>query len=258
MLLTEFDPARQAIANPTDLVQPVPGLPRVAVSCFARTTFARMVETLEAVPVATSSVANMEIPIYRAVCQGTPVALFLSDVGAPACVGLLEDVFAMGVEQLVLFGTCGVLDSAIADCSVIIPTAALRDEGTSFHYAPPSEELPVNPRYLDTFLDILNAHQCSYTLGKTWTTDALYRETRGKMERRRAQGCVSVDMECSAVAALAAFRQKEVFQFFYAADNLASEQWDSRSLSDKANLSAKDRVAQLALELAVRIAAGRD
>ncbi len=232
MLLTEFDPARRAIIDPTDLVQPVPGLPKVAVSCFARTTFARMVEALKAVPIATSSVANMEIPIYRAAYQGTPITLFLSDVGAPACVGLLEDAFAMGVEQLVLFGTCGVLDSAIEDCANIIPTAALRDEGASFHYAPPSDELPVNPRYLDTFVDVLNAHGCSYTLGKAWTTDAAYRETREKMERRKAQGCVCVDMECSAVAALAAFRQKEVFQFFYAADNLAAEQWDSRSLSD--------------------------
>lgn len=78
------------------------------------------------------------------------------------------------------------------------------------------------------------------------------------MERRKAQGCVCVDMECSAVAALAAFRQKEVFQFFYAADNLAAEQWDSRSLGDQASLSEKDKVAQLALELAVQIAAERD
>ncbi|MCC8100003.1 MAG: nucleoside phosphorylase [Clostridiales bacterium] len=257
MLLTEFDPTRRAIIDPTDLVHPVPGLPKVAVSCFARTTFARMVEALEAVPIATSSVANMEIPVYRAVYQDTPVTLFLSDVGAPACVGLLEDVFIMGVEQLVLFGNCGVLDNAIEDCSIIIPTAALRDEGTSFHYAPPSDKLPVNPRYLDTFLDILNTHGCSYTLGKAWTTDGVYRETREKMERRKAQGCVCVDMECSAVAALAAFRQKEVFQFFYAGDNLAAEQWDCRSLSAKSKLSEKDRVAQLALELAVRMAAER-
>ncbi|MCD8342266.1 MAG: nucleoside phosphorylase [Clostridiales bacterium] len=258
MLLTEFDPARRAIVNPTDLIQPVPGLPRVAVSCFARSTFARMVNALDGVPVAASSAANMEIPIYRAIYRNTPVTLFLSDVGAPACVGLLEDVFVMGVEQLVLFGTCGVLDSAIGDCSIIIPTAALRDEGTSFHYAPPSAELPVNPRHLDTFLDILNAHGCSCTLGKVWTTDAAYRETREKMERRKTQGCVCVDMECSAVAALAAFRQKEVFQFFYAADNLAAEQWDRRSLGDQASLSEKDKVAQLALELAVQIAAERD
>ena len=62
-----------------------------------------------------------------------------------------------------------------------------------------------------------------------------------------------VDMECSAMAALAQFREKDVFQFFYAADNLDAEQWDKRSLSNDDRLEDKDRVAQLALELAVRI-----
>ena len=185
--------------------------------------------------------------------QGVEVALFMSYVGAAGCVGVLEDVFAMGLEKLIIFGTCGVLDSSINDCSVIIPNTAMREEGTSFHYAPPADEIAVNVKYIDTFTKLLEKHNCSYHIGKVWTTDAVYRETREKVNRRKSQGCICVDMECSAVAALAQFREKDVFHFFYAADNLDCEVWDARSIFNQANPIEKDRIATLAMELAIAI-----
>ena len=254
MLLHEFDPNPMAVINPKDTCKPVEGCPKVAVSCFARKTFYRMVERLGAEEIALTKTANLVIPIYRARYKEKDIALYEADVGAPACVGMLEDLFAMGVEKLVLFGTCGVLDRSIEDCGIIIPTSALRDEGTSFHYAPPSDEITVNPKYREEFIEILDRHKCGYTMGKVWTTDAMYRETAEKMACRKAAGCVCVDMECSAVAAMAQFRGKEVFHFFHAADNLDGEAWDSRSLSGDANITGKDKAALLALELAVRIA----
>lgn len=253
MILEEYDQSPKAVINPWNTVRRQPGFPKVGVSCFARVTFDRMVQELGGEAIAESHVANMIIPIYRVQCRGMELALFMADVGAPACVGLLEEVFEMGLEKLVLFGTCGVLDAGIEDCSVIIPNRAVRDEGTSYHYAPPSEEIEVNPRYIEEFTGILREHNCHYTVGKVWTNDAIYRETREKVKRRRESGCICVDMECSAVAALAMLRKKEVFQFFYAADNLDSEEWDCRSLSNTASLPEKDRVAQLALELALRM-----
>lgn len=254
MLLHEFDPNPVAVINPSDIHQPVAGCPKAAVSCFERGTFGRMVERLGAEPFALTKCANMELPVYRAAYKGAEVALYEAYVGAAQCVGMLENLFAIGVEKLVLFGTCGVLDRAIKDCGIIIPTSALRDEGTSFHYAPPSDEIEVNPKYRDEFIEILNHHRCTYTQGKVWTTDAFYRETAEKVARRKAQGCVCVDMECSAVAALARFRGKEIFQFFHAADNLDGEAWDSRSLGQTCNITGKDKAMLLALELAVRIA----
>ena len=147
----------------------------------------------------------------------------------------------------------GVLNQQIRDCGIIIPTAAMRDEGTSFHYAPPSDEIPANPKYRGAFEAILRETGVDFTEGKVWTTDAFYRETRAKFEKRKAQGCVCVDMECSALMALAQFRGIDVFEFFYAGDNLDREQWDPRSLSTHAKLDEKDRAAYLALELARKI-----
>lgn len=253
MLLHEFDPNPVAVINPSDVYDPIPDCPKAAVSCFERHTFARMVERLGAVEIGRASCATLEMPLYRAEYRGRKIALFQVFVGAPFCVGMLEDLFCFGVEKVVLFGACGVLDKSIASCGVIVPTAALRDEGTSFHYAPAGDEIEVNPKYREEFSRILARHGCSCVQGKVWTTDAFYRETAEKTARRRAQGCVCVDMECSAVAALARFRGKDVFQFFHGADSLDGERWDRRGLGSEFDLTEKDKIAQLALELAAEI-----
>lgn len=254
MILQEFDPTSPEVIDVRAHKPRLEGMPQVMVSCFASVTFERMLQGLNAAPIAQSKSANMYYPIYRAEIDGVPLAFQMAAVGAPACVGNLEDAFAMGVETVVLFGNCGVLQKDIADCSIIIPNAALRDEGTSYHYAPASDEIAVNPKYTEEFTELLDSCGVSYTVGKCWTTDAFYRETRDKVHRRREAGCVCVDMECSAVAAAAQFRGREVFQFFYAADNLDTEVWDERSLSKHSLVEEKDRVAQLAIELALRIA----
>lgn len=253
MILQEFDKNDQAVINPWDCVKPVKDFPQVVVSCFSYTTFDRLVAQLQAKKIAHVHIAHMDIPVYQAEYRGKSIALAQSCVGAPAACAILEDLFAMGAQKAVIFGTCGVLDKNIADCSVIIPDMAMRDEGTSFHYAPPADEIAVNVKYRDAFVGLLEEVGCSYTEGKVWTTDAAYRETREKVSRRRENGCVCVDMECSAVAALCEFRGKDALHFFYAADNLDGEKWDKRSLGNQEKLLVKDRIALLAMEMAARM-----
>ena len=253
MLLEEFDPERRAVINPDQVIKPVENMPEVAVTCFSRRTFERMLEDLDTEIIAWNGTANGEKPIYRAVYKGMPIALFILDVGAPVSVGMLEEVFQMGVQKVVVFGTCGVLDSRIEDCSIIIPDRALRDEGTSYHYAPPSDEIEVNQKTMKMFTELLDELHVNYTIGKTWSTDSFYRETPEKVKRRKAAGCICVEMECSANAAVCDFRGKKLLQFFYAADNLDAEEWDSRSLANHSRMEDKNRIAAIALEAAVRM-----
>ena len=253
MILCDFDENKTAIINPWNLRDKIDGFPKVAVSCFSKSTFDRIVYELNAVEISYIGGANGRTPIYKATYNDIDVALFMVSVGSPSCVGDIEDLFQLGCEKVVLFGTCGVLDASIEDCSIIIPDVAIRDEGCSYHYAPFSDEIKVNPKYIDDFIEILDSHKLKYTVGKTWTIDSIYRETRDKVEKRKNQGCICLDMECSAVAAVASFREKDVFQFFYAADNLDCEVWDKRSLSNDEKLIEKDRIASLALEIAVKI-----
>lgn len=253
MILTEFDPVKKAVINPENFIQPVEGMPKIAVTCYANTTFERMLAQLKTEQISSTSTANGVIPVYKTVYNGVEIALFMNGVGAPASVAMLEDVYLMGVEKVIVFGTCGVLEKDIDDCSIIIPNFAVRDEGTSYHYAPPSDEIAVNEKYMDTFTNMLDELHIKYTVGKTWSTDAIYRETAEKVKRRKEQGCICVDMECSADAAVAQFRGKDLVQFFYAADNLDAEQWDARSLSNHSLVEEKDRIAMIALELATRL-----
>ncbi|MBR3764844.1 MAG: nucleoside phosphorylase [Clostridia bacterium] len=258
MLLHEFDPAETAIFNPEMVFAPLAGMPKVAVSCFSCVTFARMLALFpEAEQIAVMKCASQTFPVYRVRYREVELALYMSGVGAPLCVGNQEEIYALGAECLVLFGTCGVLDREIGDCAIILPTAAMRDEGTSYHYAPPGDEIAVNVHHAKLFRELLEELRVSCVTGKTWTTDSMYRETREKAERRKAAGCVCVDMECASVAAVARFRGREALHFFYAADNLDAEEWDERSLSNHANVEEKDRIAAIALEAARRIALGK-
>lgn len=195
MVLQEFDPSQKAVINTEDFVDPIVEMPQTAVACYSRTTMERMVDELRAKKIASTSTANGETHVYQAVYKGKEIALFMIDVGAPMSVAMLEEVFAMGVRNVIVFGTCGVLDREIEDCSILIPNRAVRDEGTSYHYAPAENEIEVNGNYLRLFTDLLDAMNIHYTVGKVWTTDAFYRETVEKVKRRQEQGCRTVGCE---------------------------------------------------------------
>lgn len=253
MILEEFDKTIESTFDPCEVENIIEDFPKIGVSCFSDKLLNQLVEKFHGKEIAKSSNTNGELPIFSIDYNGHKIALFISRVGAPACVAQYEDLYAMGLEKIVVFGTCGVLDRNIEDLAIIIPNSAIRDEGTSYHYAEASEEIDVNPKYQTEFIELLKEHTYSYVVGKTWTIDAPYRETRKKVLARKAQGCICVDMECSAIAALAKFRNKEVFQFFYAADNLDSSKWDQRSLNNNEKLSDKEKIGLLALKLALKM-----
>ena len=252
MILEEFDESKTAVFDPTTVRKPNSDMPKIAVSCFSIDLLNRLVELFKGEKIDKTHNSNGDFPIYKINYNGVDIALFTSCVTAPAVVAEYEEIYALGVEKIIVFGTCGVLDKNIEDMAIIIPTSAIRDEGTSYHYCPSSEEINTNPKYINEFKKLLEEHNYSYTLGKTWTIDAIYRETRKKVERRKKQGCVCVEMESSAIFALAKFRGKEVFQFFYAADNLDGDEWNSRSLL-KSNLSETEKIGLLAINFAEKI-----
>ena len=249
MILEEFDENKTAIINPDSYETKIPNFPKIGITCFSKKLMDRIVEVFKGEKIAEVRNANGETPVYKIRYEGNDIALFTSRVGAPACTVAYEELIAMGLEKLIMFGTCGALYKNINDLAIIIPTAAIRDEGTSYHYVRSSEEIDVNKKYREEFKEILKNRNISSTEGKVWTTDAPYRETEAKKERRKEQGCICVDMECSAMAAVAEFRNKELFQYFYAADNLDGAEWEERSLGNDSKLSEKEKIIYPALEL---------
>ena len=123
------------------------------------------------------------------------------------------------------------------DDKIILPSSALRDEGTSYHYAPASDEIAYDETLLLTIEEALNKSDIEHFRTKAWTTDAFYRETADKVKRRLAAGATVVDMEASAIMAWAQFRQAKVYQFFYTADYVDhhNHEWDARYEERKAD-----------------------
>lgn len=256
MLLEEFDNRSGAIIEPGMIVTPLEDFPEVTVACFSVDQFEAIINILDDVQeICFARSAGVHIPMYAATYGGERIAFFRMPVGEPAAVGIYEDFMAFGSKRLILAGICGVLDRSIADLGIIIPNAAIRDEGCSYHYAPPSDELAVNhdEKYVRLFKEVCAEAGYNWVEGKTWTTDAMYRETRDKMERRKQQGAICVEMECAGLQAACDYRGTEFFQFLYAGDNLDHSQWQPRSLGSQERLDDKARIVLLAFELAVKI-----
>lgn len=247
MILEEFDEVRESTFDPYEVENVIEVFPKVGITCFSQKLADSFLEKQDYEIIGEISNANGRFPIYKLKYEGKEIAFFVSRVGAPACTVAYEEVMAMGLDKLIMCGTCGVLDRNIEDLDIIIPNAAIRDEGTSYHYLKSSRKIEVNEKYKDEFKKILEEHNYSYVEGKVWTTDAPYRETRDKVLKRKEEGCICVDMECASMFSVAKFRNKDLFQFFYAADNLDNAEWDKRSLGNEDRLSEKERVLLLAL-----------
>ena len=256
MWLEEFDSDKSAVIDPSMVVRKIENFPEVTISCFSANLFQAVLSCFDAVKIADISSAGGESSVYQVEYKGKKFALYRSYVGEPSCVAHYEDLMAMGSKRLILLGNCGVLDRSIADCGVIIPRKALRDEGTSFHYAPAGDTIAVNEKYKEEFIEVLNEHGYPYIEGTTWTTDAPYRETRGKVKRMKEAGAICVEMECAGMQALCDFRGTDFFQFFYAGDNLDHSKWDPRSLAGSARLDDKTKIMFLAFELGLKMMEG--
>lgn len=166
-------------------------------------------------------------PVYQINHNGSKFAFYKTYVGAPACVGTIEDTFAViKTRKYIVFGAAGCLNREIAHGKIMIPTYACRDEGTSYHYAPAGDYIKV--RNADTVERFMQENNIPYALGKTWTTDSFYRETENNIEKRKADGCISVDMECAAIQAMCDFRKLELYTFFTSGDLLDAPVWDKR------------------------------
>ena len=98
-----------------------------------------------------------------------------------------------------MFGSCGVLDDDKVKDKLIIPISAIRDEGTSYHYIAPSPEIEADPRSIQILESVLSNCGYLYVKGKTWTSDAIYRETLPLIQERKQEGCIAVEMECGGI-----------------------------------------------------------
>ena len=195
-------------------------------------TFSHEIEKYVAERYASGEIASLwcasgRTPVYLIERNGKRFAFYRTYVGAPVTVALMEDLTAeLKCDRFILFGGAGCLNKEIAHGKVMIPTAAYRDEGTSYHYAPAADYVAVGNA--QAVAECMQANGIPYVLGKTWTTDSYYRETRNNFEKRKADGCISVEMECAGVQAMCDFRGLKLYAFFTSGDLLDAPEWEDR------------------------------
>lgn len=253
--ILEFDANRDAIINPG---KPLDDMPEYCVMCFFREVLEGLLEKGEARIIKQLGSEIGQNPIYVLdVSAGLPdgerkrIALVHPGVGAPLSAAFLEETIAHGARKFIACGGAGVLDSSLDVGQVIIPTSAVRDEGTSYHYLPPSREVDASVQGVQAIEATLERHNIPHVSGKTWTTDGIYRETRTKIARRRAEGCISVEMEAAAFFAVAQFRGVEFAQILYAGDDVSGEKWDTRNWHRQS--STREKLFWLAAESVLRM-----
>jgi uridine phosphorylase len=227
LALIEDDLGAKAFIEPTEVIGRI-DMPSRVVFCFFSEVVAQIAARDDAREVDVLVWAHGPHPIYEIGHQGQRLGVVQAGVGAPLSAGLMEELIALGGREFVAVGGAGCLVPELVMGHAIVVDSAVRDEGTSFHYLPPSRVVDSDPEAAAALSDSLREAGVPFVVGRTWTTDGVYRETRARAERRVAEGCISVDMEASALIAVARYRGVRLANLLYAGDSLAGEEWEHR------------------------------
>ena len=173
--------------------------------------------------------ATKSYPVYITEHKGEEVVLCQAPVGAAAAAQILDWLIGYGVREIISAGSCGALET-FPESTFLVPNRALRDEGASYHYAPPSRFMEISEKARKAIEETVTQHGMKYQEVVTWSTDGFYRETKEKVAYRKSEGCSVVEMECSALAAVSAFRGATWGMILYTADSLADvDRYDERN-----------------------------
>ena len=223
--ILEYDDAPLAKLNPSHFAEPKFDTDKLVI-----TFFPEVIEKLldqEAIFEDRIIPGENRIPIYR--FSGYPdVLLTLGQVGCPACAGNLDLFHAMGITKVMFCGGGGVLDKDIQVGQLLVVEGAIRDEGFSYQYIPPSRVIYTEKETNEKIINYLKAHEIPYLQGLTWTTDAIFRETPDRIALRKEEGAKIVEMEQAGCIAVAKFRHFSYGALIYGGDDLSGEEWSNR------------------------------
>ena len=146
-------------------------------------------------------------------------------IGAPAAAATLEEAIACGVKTIFEVGISGGIQPNLKPGDIIVVTGAVRDEGTSHHYLPSHVSVESDVGLRNMVIERLTRERIKHFVGPVWSTDAVYRETRGKVQRFRKEGILAVNMETSAVFAIAKYRNVRIASAQVVSDVLAENGW---------------------------------
>ncbi len=216
---------------------------------FSEQIFAYMLETYTYEEAGIIRCCNGITKVYVFEIDGMKIAGYLSHIGSAMAGGDVIDVnWLTGANKFIMFGSAGSLDSDATDGKFVIPTESYREEGLSYNYVEPSDYIEIrNAEIVKKIFDELKLPNVS---GKVWTTDAIYRETKAKLEARKSEGCIAVEMELAGVQAVCDYYGWNLYDFLVTGDVLDKAVYD---ISGLANANHNMDKLYIAIEIAKRI-----
>ena len=248
-IINAYDESEE-IVKPEIFVGKAMKLPEIAIVGFKKELIDEVEKNPDFEEYSSTPACGDVIKIYKTSVNNKDIILYKTLMGGPATASIMEELHCRGVKKFIFFGSCGELTSNLKKGAFIIPTSAYRDEGTSYHYIPSSDFIEVET--YKKLAMIFDKHNIKYELTKTWTTDALYKETVNKTKDRIALGCKVVEMECASIMAVAKARNIDMYQFLYTDDTLDGNAWNLRTLREDRTIMIKECL-RIALEVAKKI-----
>ena len=217
--ILEFDTEQKAVIMPghhTDYQFPIK-----AVMLFMGPEIDEFVAENQCEVVGKFVSVTKEFCVYKTQIHSVDIVFVQAPLGGAGAVQIMEQLIAGGVKEIIAAGCCGALVED-TEGSFYIPMAALRQEGTSYHYLPPSREIELDAGPIKAICKVLEHAGLSYKVCKTWTTDGFYRETKEMVQYRKSEGYSVVEMECASMAACAKMRGALFGQLLFTTDSLAN------------------------------------
>lgn len=249
MITDSFDNKTEPIFTLRDFYGERKMMLDICVIIFSKEIYETILATHSCTKIAEINAVNGAVPIYQFSHEGKDIAFYLSAVGAAGTAEYcIEANWLTGAGKFIMFGSAGSLNKEKTQGKFVIPTKAYRDEGISYHYAPPSDYIEIKNH--DKLASIFEELRLPYVKGKVWSTDAFLRETAGQTAMRRKEGCIAVDMELAGVQSVCDFYGFELYDFLVTGDVLSESKYEMENLSDANHNLNKFHIA---LEIAKRI-----
>jgi uridine phosphorylase len=248
--ILEFDEDKNAVIRPSNLIKQK-DVPERCILCFFSEEIEKILTEYPHKIVSNFISSGINYPLYELDYKGNKISIIQAAVGSPLAAGQIDELAALGCKKFIACGMCGVLQKELAVGHLIIPIAAVRDEGTSYHYVKPAREITANERIVQVIESTLQELKIPFIKAKTWTTDAFYRETPQKTAQRKEEGCVTVEMEASAYMAVSQYNNVEFGQILCAGDSLAGVEWDQREYVSRTDV--REFVLRLTLDVCIKM-----
>lgn len=178
------------------------------------------------IPVARAGAMNADVFAVRKT-KGRVAVLTSFGGGSPMVMELAEELAVMGARKMVLMTWGGTLQADLGPGDIVVCNRAIRDEGASHHYLPPSKHIDADALLVNDLAAAIRERGASCTVGTTWTTDAPYRETREEVVRYQAEGVKTVEMESAGLFTVGQVRSLRTASVVIGMDSLASLRWET-------------------------------